>query len=262
MGFDSYHWQEFPLSDPQLAECREKLASGRGGPEDFLALLRSGDPVAVGVAFDQYKQAEALTRFGGSHPYGEYDGAVRETARRVLAEPPYPAREEGEDEPGLNHASALLALAHLATADDGDRIAALVRTRPSPAVMNAAGQAATCALLASGKPSGDLVEALSTVLLDESGRTRDRLDALGPFRYVRDEWVGDILARAARTSDERVQAEVVAILVSHFLATRRDVIEEVAASWMPNPSRIQERVLRALAAAERDPHGDQESPSR
>ncbi|MBG0856537.1 hypothetical protein I2W78_32940 [Streptomyces spinoverrucosus] len=262
MGFDSYHWQEYSIPDPQLAEHREKLASGMGGPDDFLALLHSGDPVAVGVALDQYKQAEALTRFGGSHPYGEQDSAVREVARRVLAEPPYPIDEEDGDEPGLNHASALLVLAHLAAADDCDRIAGIVRTRPSPSVMNAAGQAAARALMASESLSENLVEALGAVLLDESGGTRDRLDALGAFRYVRDERVGEILERAAHTRDERVQAEVVAVLVNHFLATRMNVVDEVTASWEPNPSRIQERILRALEEAKRHLAGPEDSPSQ
>lgn len=260
MGFDSYHWQDFSLPDPPLAEHRAKLASGRGGPEDFLGLLHSGDPVAVGIALDHYKQAESLTRFGGCHPYGEHDVAVRETARRVLAESPYPADEGDGDEPGLNHASALLVLAHLATSDDGDRIAEIVRTGPPPAVMSAAGQAAARVLLASESLSSNLVEALSTVLLDESGRTRDRLDALNAFRYVSDERIGDILGHAAHTRDEKVQAEVVATLVSNFLGTRRDVVEEVTASWMPHPTRVQERILRAMEATERDLHRNQDSP--
>ncbi|MGW4883957.1 hypothetical protein [Streptomyces murinus] len=263
MGFDSYHWQEFSLPDPQLAEHRMKLASGRGGPEDFLALLHSGNPVAVGVALDHYKQSEALTRFGGSQPpYGQYDGAVRETARQVLAEPPYPAHEEGEDEWGLNHASALLALAHLGTAEDGDRIADVLRTRPSPAVMHAAGQAAARVLLASRDLGGNLVDALGMVLLDESGRTRDRLDALGAFRYVRNERIGDVLVRAGRTSDEKVQSEVVAVLVSNHLPSRLDAIREITDAWTPHPSRIQERILRALEAAERDLDRDQDASSR
>ncbi|MFF5437698.1 hypothetical protein [Streptomyces achromogenes] len=261
MGFDSYHWREFPLTDPQLAEHRTKLASGRGGTEDFLALLHSGDPVAVGIALDHYKQAEALTRFGNSRiPYSEYEGAVRETARRVLAEPPYPARDEG-DEWGLNHASALLALAHVATAEDGDRIADVLRSRPSPAVMNAAGQAAARVLTTAREPDGKLVDALGGVLLDESRRTRDRLDALGAFRYVKGERIGDILVRAGRTHDEKVQAEVVAVLVGNHLASRLDVIKRITQAWTPNPSRVQERILRALEAAERASHGDQGTSS-
>ncbi|MDN3263984.1 hypothetical protein QWJ26_30070 [Streptomyces sp. CSDS2] len=263
MGFDSYHWQEFSLSDPQLAEHRVKLASGRGGPEDFLALLHSGDPVAVGVALDHYKQAEALTRFGDSRsPYSEYDGVVRETARRVLAEPPYPARDGGESEPGLSHASALLALSHVATAEDSDHIADVLRTRPCPAVMNAAGQAAARALTASREPSGDLIGVLGAVLLDESRRTRDRLDALGALRYVKDERIGDILVRAGRTRDEKVQAEVVAVLVGNHLATHLDATKKITETWSPNPSRIQGRILRALEAAERDFHRDQDASSR
>ncbi|WP_181795147.1 hypothetical protein [Streptomyces sp. WELS2] len=263
MGFDSYHWREFSLPDPQLAQHRVKLASGRGGSEDFLALLHSADPVAVGIALDHYKQAENLTRFGDSRfPYSEYEGAVRETARRVLAEPPYPSRDEGEDEWGLNHASALLALAHIATPEDGDRIADVLRTRPSPVVMHAAGQAAARVLTLSREPDGKLVDALGVVLLDESRRTRDRLDALGAFRYVKGERIGDILVRAARTRDEKVQAEVVAVLVSNHLASRLDVIKKITEAWTPNPSRTQERILRALAAAERAFHADQEASSR
>lgn len=265
MGFDSYHWREFPLPDPQLAEHRTRLASGRGGPEDFLALLHSGDPVAVGIALDHYKQAEALTQFGGSRfPYSEYGGAVRETARRVLAEPPYPVRDEGEDEGewGLNHASALLALAHVATADDGDLIADVLRTRPSPEVMNAVGQAAARVLTVSREPGGKLVDALGVVLLDESRGTRDRLDALGAFRYVKGDKIGDILVRAGRTRDEKVQAEVVAVLVSNHLTSRLDAIKKITQAWTPNPSRVQERILRALEAAESVTHEDQEASSR
>jgi hypothetical protein len=261
MGFDSYHWREFSLSDPRLAEHRMRLASGRGGPEDFLALLHSGDPVAVGIALDHYKQAEALTRFGDSRfPYSEYERAVRETARRVLAEPPYPARDE--DESGLNHASALLALAHVATAEDGDRIAAVLRTRPSPAVMNAVGQAAARVLTVSRAPGGTLVDALGAVLLDESRRTRERLDALGAFRHVKGERIGDILVRAGHTRDEKVQAEVVAVLVSNHLTSRLDVIKKITEAWTPNPTRVQERILRALEAAGRALHADQEASSR
>ncbi|MEU6575097.1 hypothetical protein [Streptomyces sp. NPDC046805] len=245
MGFDSYHWREYSLPDPQLAEHRARLASGRGGPDDFLALLHGGDPVAVGVAFDQYKEEEALTRFGGSHPYGEHGDAVRDMARQVLAQPPHPAEEEDADDAGLNHASALLVLAHLATGDDSDRIADILRSRPSSAVMGAVGRAAACALMESSDLNDNLVDALSEVLLDEARGMRERL---GAFSYVKGERVAGVLARAAHTADEKVQAEAVVILATHHLTTHGNVVEEVTASWSHQPSRLQARILRDLDA--------------
>lgn len=258
MGFDSYHWQEFSILDSQLVETRDNLSSGRGGISDFLALLGSDDPVAVGVALDHYKQAEALTRFGGSHPFGGHDADVRDVARRVLEQPPYPSADE-DDEPALNHASALLVLGHLATADDSDRIAGIVRSRPSPLVMNAAGQAAACALMASEDLSDNLVDAVASVLLDESGGTRERLDALRAFASLKAPRIGGILARAARTDDEKLQAEVIATLANHFLTTHLDVIEEVTTSWAPNSSRLQARILQAVEAAKPASGGNQGS---
>ncbi|MFE1885648.1 hypothetical protein [Streptomyces diastatochromogenes] len=254
MTFDSYHWKEFSIPDPGLTDHRENLASGHGDQSDFLALLRSGDPVGMGVALDQYSEAEALTRFGSANPFQGHGQAVREVAVRVLEEPPYPSG--GEDGEGLNHASALLVLAHLATAEDSDRIAGILRRNMSPVVMNAAGRAARCALMASESLNGNLVDALSGVLLDETKGSRERLDALGAFAYVRDESVGDMLARAARTPDEKLQTEVVVILASHFLATHLDVIEEITAAWSEEPSRTQQRILRAVDAAKRNRTGD------
>ncbi|MGW6013395.1 hypothetical protein [Streptomyces sp. NPDC055210] len=259
MSFDSYHWEDFSVLDPGIAEHRENLFSGSGQPSDFLALLCSGDPVGVGVALDQYSEAEALTRFGTANPYGAHHLAVREAARRVLEDPPYPSEADGDE--GLNHASALLVLAHLATAEDGDRIADILRTHPTPVVMNAAGRAARCALMASETLNENLIDALSAILLDESMSTRERLDVLSAFAYLRDETVGDILARTVRTPDTKLQVEVAVILASHFLATHMEIVDEITAAWPKSPSPTQARILRAVDAAKNASAGER-TPDR
>ncbi|MDC0767014.1 hypothetical protein [Streptomyces sp. HD] len=256
MTFDSFYWAAYGTQDAHLDEVRARLASGTVGVDGFLELLQSDSVVAVGVALDHYRYEQSLTRFGGPHPYEEYESTVLEVARRVLTMPPYPPRDAGDAEGGdvgLNHASALRVLGDLGDSSDASVISAVLRADNSPEVFGAALWAAGAALLDSDDvdpPDAQLVDVIAEVIFDESRRMKDRVDALLAFNHVQNADVGEILARVARLPHKELEVEALALLIGYYLDAHRSTVEEVIGSWSSHDvDGIRKQILLAFEAA-------------
>lgn len=78
---------------PELEPARERLAAGHDRAA-FEQLLRSGDPVAVGIALDHYRRADGSTRHGTPNPFEDHRDEVVAAARDVLRGPPSDERDD------------------------------------------------------------------------------------------------------------------------------------------------------------------------
>ncbi|MET8677336.1 hypothetical protein ABZW18_07050 [Streptomyces sp. NPDC004647] len=252
MAFDSYHWQEAPIDDPEFVGARFKLASGEGDENDFLTLLRSDCTVAVGVAMDHYHQAESMTRFGDENPYAPHEDEVLAKARSVLNGPACRKSETGAYEDGANHSSALYVMGDLADPEDPkdrEAIASAVRKASTRASLEAATGTAGMLLTESDPLDENLLDALAEVILDESRDIWDRVRGIVALGNVTDRRAGDVLARAADQKSEKIRQEVAIILSNRHMSTHRAVVEEIAEDWPDDTEYPQSIVLDALRAA-------------
>ncbi|MEU4889786.1 MULTISPECIES: hypothetical protein [Streptomyces] len=253
MNFDSYHWQDAPVDDMELARARARLASGEGDGTDFLALLGSDSTVAVGVALDQYHQAEAMTRFGHANPYRAYEDEVLTRARSVLGEPACLRSETGAYEDGANHDSALYVMGDLADPEepkDREAIASAVRKASTRASLEAATGTAGMLLTESDPLDENLLNALAELILDQDRDVWERVRGIVALGNVTDRRAGDVLARAATQESEKIRLEVAIILSNRHMETHRSVVEEITVSWPDDAEYPRSLVLDALRSKE------------
>ncbi|MFI1393602.1 hypothetical protein [Streptomyces sp. NPDC020681] len=255
MSFDSYHWQEAQIDDAELARARSRLASGEGDGNNFLALLRSDNIVAVGVALDHYHHAETLTRFGDDNPFDPYSEEVLVKVRSILNSPITLKSETGAYEDGANHSSALLVMTILADPDDSDdrmAIASAVEKASTRASLEAATEAAGVMLSDADTVDQNLLNAVAEIILDESRDVWDRVRGIVALGNVTDRRAGDVLAKAAHQKNQKLQLEAAIILASRHMSTHRKVIEEITASWPEDADYPESLVLDALRASKAD----------
>lgn len=255
MTFDSYHWQEALIDDAELASARSRLASGEGEGTDFLALLRSDCTVAVGVALDHYHHAETMTRFGDNNPFDPYSDEVLARARSVLKSPTILKSETGAYEDGANHSSALLVMTILVDPDapeDRQAITSALQKASTRVSLEAAAEAAGVILSDASSLDQDLLNALADIILDESRDVWDRVRGIVALGNVTDRRAGDVLAKAARQKNPKIQLEAAIILSSRHMSTHRTAIEEITSSWPEDADYPQSLVLDALRAANTD----------
>jgi hypothetical protein len=108
VGFHSTYWKDAHLDDPALRNAHDELRfplTDETCLEAFTTLLRSDDPVAVGIALDHYEHWEGLR-----HVLDDSDLAdaclpeVLERAREVLRRPISPAEVSALNMIGAQHA--------------------------------------------------------------------------------------------------------------------------------------------------------------
>jgi hypothetical protein len=247
MTFDSYHWHGARTGTPALERARERLASSHDRAA-FELLLRSGDPVAAGIALDQYSYADASTRHGTDNPYAGFSDEVFARAREILRGPPSPASLGAE--PGANHASALGALLNAAEPEDSELIVCALEQASTVNLRFAAAFTAGTALEKSPSPDERLVAALAGILLDETTVDLDsRRAAVSALGGARSAAATDALLRATRVSDISLQASAALHLLDRDLHAHRAHVEALARSWPEDPPYPAGDVFELLAEA-------------
>ncbi|MEQ0565724.1 hypothetical protein ABJI51_42170 [Amycolatopsis sp. NEAU-NG30] len=230
-GFHSTYWTDTEPADPALRKAHDELRFPDGDEEclrAFTTLLRSDDPVAVGIALDHYESLEGLR-----HVLADADRAeaflpeVLARAREVLRRPMSPAEVSALNLIGARHAEP---------GDAGLLLDVLART-DSDAVRGKAVWVAYGVLDETEVRDDRLVAALGELILDPSVGFYDVQETA--IRILADSLGADadeILLRAVREGEPKVQAQAVYYLVrTGGLARHRAVLEEVADGWGDRP---------------------------
>ncbi|SEG16514.1 hypothetical protein SAMN05444920_10263 [Nonomuraea solani] len=237
-GFHSLHWTDAEPAGPELRSALEELMFPAGDEaclEAFLTLLRSDDPVAVGIAFDQYEHWEGLRRVLTDESSAErHLPEVLARAREELRRPPSPAELAPACGVGANHVSALnLIGARYATPSDADLVVEHLTRAASDQVRDRAIWVAYGVLDEAEVKDQRVIDALSGLLtppwprfsLEREQAIRVLADALGPQ-------ADDVLLRLVRGDDTRAQAHAVYYLLRTGGRDRYgDLLVEVAESW-------------------------------
>jgi hypothetical protein len=244
MTFDSYYWRDSRVGTPELERARERVAATRDTAA-FELLLRSDDPVAVGIALDQYDYADASTRHGGRSPFAGYRDEVAGRAREILSRAPSIARQGAE--PGANHASALGALANLAEPEDAELIVrALDQTRTSNLRL-AAALAAGTVLDKSESPNEPLISELERIVLDDTAARDERSAAITALGRARCPLAIDALVHVLGVTDPSLQASAALHLLDRDPLGQRARVAELVLAWPNDASYPANEVLELLA---------------
>ncbi|WP_157847638.1 HEAT repeat domain-containing protein [Streptomyces violens] len=247
----SHYWQGCELSAPELAHAHEVLASPAPPAERitaFLKLLRSGDPVATGIAMDHYQLADATRRFGEDNPFTDHSDELLATAREVLRQSPSSATLSPHVGEGANHASALYAITNLAEAEDSALLAKIIRTTRTPEVRNVALEVAGGVMWNSETPDPQLLKTLKEIALNQHEEYMDRVYALNATGSARSEDAISTLVRATKDSDLRIQAHAALSLAEEDLVVKyRPLIEQLIATWPPDAPSPANEVRLAIA---------------
>ncbi|MFG2630323.1 HEAT repeat domain-containing protein [Streptomyces sp. NPDC048473] len=230
-GFHSTYWKDTELNDPVLRKAHDELRfplSDEGCLQAFATLLRSEDPVAVGIALDHYESSEGLCYVLEDEERAEaYLPEVLARAREVLRRPMSPAEVSALNMIGARHGEP---------GDAGLLLDALTRT-DSDAVREEAIWMAYGVLDEAEVKDERLVAALGDLIFDPSvgfyltkeTAIRVLADSLGTD-------ADDILLRALREGEPKVQAHASYFLIrTGGLDRHRAILEEVAESWGDRP---------------------------
>jgi hypothetical protein len=248
MSFDSYYWHGARIASAELERARARVAEA-GDPAAFATLLRSADPVGVGIAMDQYHYADAFARHGPANRLAGYTEEVRARAREILRGPP--SDPDLGAEPGANHASALGALMNLAEPQDADVIAdALIRATTANLRFTAS-LAAGAALEKSIYPKDRFIEALENVVLDADLDFDSRSGALAALGRARSAPATESLVRVLGVSHLGLQATAALHLLDRDPDTHGDRILRLTLTWPEDPPYPASDVLELLAAQPR-----------
>ncbi|GAA4306121.1 HEAT repeat protein [Actinomadura luteofluorescens] len=229
VGFHSTYWQDAHLDDPALRNAHGELRfplTDKTCLEAFTTLLRSDDPVAVGIALDHYEHWEGLRHvLDDSDLADAYLPEVLERAREVLRRPISPAEVSALNMIGTEHAEP----------GDTDLLVDILGRTDSDTVRYRAVWAASGLLDGAESADARLVEAVSGVIFDPSSQgTRETAirilaDRLGAG-------ADDVLLRAIREGEPDVQVHAVSHLVkTGGLDRHRAVMEDLAESWEERP---------------------------
>ncbi|MEU9115997.1 hypothetical protein AB0D04_30580 [Streptomyces sp. NPDC048483] len=230
-GFHSTYWKDTELDDPVLRKAHDELRfplSDEGCLQAFVTLLRSEDPVAVGIALDHYESSEGLRRVLEDEERAEaYLPEVLARAREVLRRPMSSAEVSALNMIGAQHAEP----------GDADLLLDVLTRTDSDAVREEAIWTAYGVLDEAEVKDKRLVAALGDLIFDPSvgfyltkeKAIRVLADSLGAD-------ADDILLRALREGEPKVQAHASYFLVrTGGLDRHRAIMEEVAESWDGRP---------------------------
>ncbi|MEO3873473.1 hypothetical protein ABGB18_32075 [Nonomuraea sp. B12E4] len=232
-GFHSTYWEDARLDDPALRNAHDELRfplSDEACLRAFATLLRSDDPVAVGIALDHYQSSDGLRRVLEDKEVAKpYLPEVLDRAREVLRRPMSPAEPSALNMIGAHHAEP----------GDADLVLDVLRRTDSDAVRDQAIWMAYGVLDASEVKDGRLVDALAGLIFEPSAgfslvkETAVRILARGLGAAA-----DDVLLRALREGEPHVQSHAAHWLVeTGGLERHRAVLEEVAESWEDGPPR-------------------------
>ncbi len=249
-SFDSFYWRDARTGSPELERARERVAAERDQAA-FELLLRSDDPVAIGIALDQYACADARTRHGTANPFAAYRDEVIARAREILRDPPSASSLGAE--PGASHTSALGALLNVAEPEDAVLIVRALEQASTSNLRFEAARAASAALEKSDAPDERLIEALARIVLDESADLDERRAAVSALGRARSATATDALLRALRAADVGLQASAALRLLDRDPEAHRARVEELARSWPEDPPYPAGDVLELLAGEPDEP---------
>jgi hypothetical protein len=247
------HWGGHRLTDPILEQAHDALRSPTGDdayPERdraFLALLRSGHPPAVAIALDHYQHADALTRHGPESPYKAHADEVHQRARDLLQQPPFPTTPAAGVGKGARHASALTVLVNIAEPPDAGLIAGALEQGETPDTRQAALLAARTALHGTVPASSRLMELLEAIVWNEAADEDERCLALDAIGDTDGPEGLDIVVRATRQPNPRLQVQAALILAFDHLEAHRDLVERLVDSWPANGDYLADQVRERLA---------------
>ncbi|MEV6970669.1 hypothetical protein AB0M47_36765 [Hamadaea sp. NPDC051192] len=230
----TYYWDSVSLDAAELEVARAELvkpSSDATFVDAFLKLLRSEQRVPVSVALARFQYAEAESRWGGGNPCEPYEMEVLDRARWVLRQPPLTAAESGARRDGADHASALLAMTNLAQPEDAELIADVMDRTTDPEVLSNATAAASKPLEQADKPNPRLVEVIGRIAMDDSQDRRTRAEVMEALRFAHCAEGADIAMRFTESDDVQLQVSAASVLATAHLATHREVVERLMASW-------------------------------
>ncbi|MBO2465415.1 hypothetical protein [Actinomadura violacea] len=230
-GFHSTFWKDARLNDPALRTAHDELRfplTDETCLEAFTTLLRSDDPVAVGIALDHYKDSEGLRHvLDDSDLADAYLPEVLERAREVLRRPLSPAEVSALHMIGAQHAEP----------EDADLLVDILGRTDSDTVRHEAIWMAYGLFDETETADARLVEAVSNVIFDPSSVSRGTKETA--IRILADglgAGADDVLLRAIREGEPHVQVHAVSYLVrTGGLDRHRAVMEDLAESWEERP---------------------------
>ncbi|MGC7103020.1 HEAT repeat domain-containing protein [Amycolatopsis lurida] len=234
-AFDAFHstyWKDTELDDPALRKAHDELRfplSDDGCLQAFTTLLRSEDPVAVGIALDHYESSEGLRHVLADEERAEaYLPEVLARAREVLCRDPVsPAEVSALNMIGTQHAEP----------GDADLLLEVLTRTDSDAVRKEAIWMAYGVLDKAEVKDERLVAALGELVFDSSvGFNLTKETAIRVLADSLGAHADDILLRALRDGEPEVQAHAAYYLVdTGGLDRHRAILEEVAESWGDQP---------------------------
>ncbi|MFG3115497.1 hypothetical protein ACGF4C_13920 [Streptomyces sp. NPDC048197] len=230
-GFHSTYWKDTELDDPMLRKAHDELRfplSDEGCLHAFGTLLRSEDPVAVGIALDHYDSSEGLRHVLDDEERAEsYLPEVLARAREVLRRPISPAEVSALNVIGARHAEPR----------DADLLLDVLLRTDSNSVRAEAMWVASGVLDAAEVKDDRLVAALGDLIIDPSvGFCVAKETAIRVLAESLGADADDILLRALREGEPEVQAHASYYLVeTGGLDRHRTTLEEVAESWDDRP---------------------------
>lgn len=230
-GFHSTYWKTAELDDPGLRNAHDELMfplNDAGCLQAFATLLRSEDPVAVGIALDHYESWEGLRRvLEDEEPADAYLTEVLARAREVLRRPMPPAEVSALNMIGARHAEP----------GDADLLLDVLRRTDSDTVRHGAIWMAYGVLDEAEVQNEQLVAALGNLIFDPSVGIYVTKETA--FRVLADSLgagADDIFLRALSEGEPKVQAVAAYALVeTGGLERHRAILEEVAESWDGRP---------------------------
>ncbi|GAB3958512.1 hypothetical protein GCM10029978_003590 [Actinoallomurus acanthiterrae] len=231
VGFHSTYWKDAHLDDPALRNAHDELRfplTDETCLEAFTTLLRSDDPVAVGIALDHYECGEGLRHvLDDSGLADAYLPEVLERAREVLRRPISPAEVSALNMIGAQHAKP----------GDADLLVDILGRTDSDTVRHEAIWMAYGLFDEAETADARLVEAVSGVIFAPSSASHGTKETA--IRILADglgAGADDVLLRAIREGEPDVQVHAVSYLVkTGGLDRHRAVMEDLAESWEERP---------------------------
>ncbi|MFG2089517.1 hypothetical protein [Spirillospora sp. NPDC048824] len=231
VGFHSTYWKDAHLDDPALRNAHDELRfplTDQTCLEAFTTLLRSDDPVAVGIALDHYEHWEGLRHVLDDSALADaYLPEVLERAREVLRRPISPAEVSALNMIGAQHAKP----------GDADLLVDILGRTDSDTVRHEAIWMAYGLFGEAETADTRLVEAVSGVIFDPSSASHGTKETA--IRILADglgAGADDVLLRAIREGEPDVQVHAVSYLVkTGGLDRHRAVMEDLAESWEEHP---------------------------
>ncbi|HET6705690.1 hypothetical protein [Amycolatopsis sp.] len=230
-AFHSTYWKDTELNDPALRKAHDELrfpVGDEGCLQAFATLLRSDDPVAVGIALDHYESSEGLRHVLADA--GRAEACLPEVlarAREVLRRPMSPAEVSALNMIGARYAEP----------GDAELLLDVLARTDSDAVRGKAVWVAYGVLDEAEVKDERLVAALGEVIFDPSAGFYGAKETA--IRVLADSLGADadeILLRAVREGEPKVQAHAAYYLVRTGGVDRhRAVLEEVAEGWGDQP---------------------------